>query len=179
LPRRWAAWASVGIVVAGLATALFANPIIQLSKGRVYIVGAFSSLADLEAMAWIKNNTPADSFILNYPGIEGDWAPVLTERKTVQFREQLFYIGAEPAWSLQEAMVAAYHDPASPASEQSIREAGIDYILVPQVIGRPDSFAEAMRWRPPFIQPMHSSFANTSYLELVQDFSGAQIYKVK
>jgi hypothetical protein len=179
VPRRWAAWASVGIIVAGVITAILATPIVQFSKDKVRIVGAFSSLDDLDAMAWIKNNTPADAFILNYPGIEGDWVPVLTERKTVQFREQLFYIGAEPAWALQEEMITAYHNPASPDSEQRIRDAGIDYILVPQIIGRPDSFATAMRWRPPFIQPMQSSFADASYLELIQDFSGAQIYKVK
>ncbi len=167
------------VILVSLAATLFAAPIVQFSKGRVSIVGELSSPADLKAMQWIKDNTPLDSFILNYPGIEGDWAAVVTERKTVQFREQLFYIGAQPAWDLQEALKTAYLNPASVNAEQLIREAGIDYILVPQVIGRPESLAEALRWRPPFVEPLQSSFAEASYLELVQDFDGAQIWRVR
>jgi hypothetical protein len=178
LPWQGAVWGSAAIILVGIAAALFATPIIQFTKGRVAIVGAFSSDADLDAMTWIKNNTPDESFVLNYPGIEGDWAPVVTERKTVQFREQLFYINAQAAWTLQEDLKTAYLNPASAEAEQRIRDAGIDYILVPQIIGRPDTFASAMRWRLPFVEPMQSSFADAAYLELVQDFSGAQIYRV-
>lgn len=178
-PRQLTIALSSTVIVVSLAVTLLAAPIIQFSKGRVALVGALSSSADLEAMQWIKENTPIDSFVLNYPGIEGDWAAVATERKTVQFREQLFYIGAQPAWDLQEDLKTAYLNPASAEGERLIREAGVDYILVPQVIGRPESLAEAMRWRPPFAEPLQSEFAEASYLELVQDFDGAQIWKVR
>jgi hypothetical protein len=178
-PRRWQTSLSLFVILGALAAGLFSNPIIQLSKGRVALVGSLSSEADRKAMLWIRSNTPTDSFILNYPGIEGDWASVLTERKTVQFREQLFYIGAGPAWALQEELRAAFLNPADSKSGDVIRAAGVDYVLVPQVIGRPESLAEAMRWRPPFVEPRQSSFADADYLELIQDFNGAQIWKVK
>jgi hypothetical protein len=129
-------------------------------------------------MLWLKANTPANAFVLNYPGIEGDWAPVVSERKTVGFREQMFYIGAAPVWALQARLRAAFLDPAAPDSGAAIRAAGVDYVLVPQVVGRPESLAGAMRWRAPFVQPQRSAFADAPYLTLIQDFDGAQIWKV-
>jgi len=81
-----------------------------------------------------------------------------------------------PSTELDQAV--AYLDPAVPESEAAIHAAGVDYVFVPQVIGRPDSFAEMQRWRPPFIEPLKSPFADAPYLELVQDFDGAQIWKV-
>ena len=178
-PRRWQLTFSLLVILGSLAAGLFSNPIIQLSKGRVVLVGSLASTADRQAMLWIRANTPPEAFILNYPGIEGDWASVLTERKTVQFREQLFYIGAAPAWALQEQLRVAFLNPAAPESGAALRAAGVDYVLVPQIIGRPDSLAGAMRWRPPFVEPMQSHFAESDYLELIQDFDGAQIWKVK
>jgi len=169
----------LGVTVSAVMAGLFSDPIIQFSKGRVGITGALSSEADVQAMLWLRDNTPSDAFILNYPGIEGDWVPVLAERRALHFREQLFYIGAGPAWALQDTLRPAYFDPVSPESKKLIRAAGVDYVLVPQVIGDPASFASAQRWRPPFIDPQISSFANASYLELIQDFDGAQIWRVK
>lgn len=177
-PATWVV-GSLSVIVITIAAGVFSDPIIQFSKGRINITGSLSSKADVQAMQWLRDNTPAEAFILNYPGIEGDWAPVIAERRTVHFREQLFYLGAQPAWALQERMKVAYLDPASLESEKSIREAGVNYVLVPQVIGKPASFASAQRWRPPFIEPLHSSFAAAAYLELVQDFDGAQIWRVK
>jgi len=166
-------------IIASLAAGVFSDALIQWSKDRIRITGALSSAADIRAMTWLKENTPRDTLILNYPGIEGDWVPVIAERKAIHFREQLFYIGAGEAWKLQDELRVAYHDPASPESEKKIRAANVNYILIPQVIGNPNSFKSAQRWRPPFIESMKSSFANASYLELVKDFDGAQIWKVK
>lgn len=178
-PRNWlAALSALAIVLAGAAV-VFSDPLLRASKGRVSIVGAMASEADKQALYWLRDNTPRDAFILNYVGIEGDWVPVIAERKTVQFREQLFYVGAQPHWDLQSRLFGAYLDPASPDSEAAIRGAGVDYVFVPQVIGRPDSFADMQRWRPPFVEPLKSSFAGASYLELVRDFDGAQIWKVE
>jgi hypothetical protein len=179
--KKPAVWTAASLVVIAIAVAagLFGPSIIQFSKGRVGITGSLSSAADVRAMVWLRDNTPDDVFILNYPGIEGDWAPVIAERRTVHFREQLFYIGAGPAWALQERLRAAYLDPAAPESERLIREAGIDYVLVPQVLGNLASFASAQRWRPPFVEPLQSPFADAAYLELVQNFEGAQIWRVR
>lgn len=177
-PRKWRVAFSVAVIVLAVGAGIFSDPILRASKGRVYIVGSLASEADKRAMLWLRDNTPADAFVLNYVGIEGDWVPVIAERKTVQFREQLFYIGAQPFWDLQERLSEAYLDPAAPESEAAIHAAGVDYVFVPQVIGRPESFAEMQRWRPPFIKPLKSPFADAPYLELVQDFDGAQIWKV-
>ncbi len=178
-PLRWRILGSCAILVAAVGAGLFSGPLVQLSKGHISLTGSLSSPADRQAMLWLRDNTPATAFILNYPGIEGDWAPVIAERRTVQFREQLFYIGADPYWGLQDQLRTAFLNPAAPESGQAIRAAGVDYILVPQVLGRPESLAEAMRWHVPFAEPMKSSFADAPYLELVKDFDGAQIWKVK
>jgi len=177
--RRWQIVLSGAIVAGVLIVWLFSQPIVQLTKGHISLTGSLSSSADRQAMLWLRDNTAADAFILNYPGIEGDWAPVIAERRTVQFREQLFYIGAAPYWAQQDELRTAFLNPAAPQSGEAIKAAGIDYVLVPQVIGRPESFAQAMRWRTPFVEPMQSSFADAPYLELMQDFDGAQVWKVK
>lgn len=179
IPPRFGVAVSAGAILCGVAATVFSAPLLQLTKGRVAITGALSSEADVQAMYWLRDHTPRDVFILNYPGIEGDWAPAIAERKTVHFREQLFYIGAQAAWHLQDELRPAYHDPVSPESEKLIRAAKIDYVLVPQVIGRPEAFKVVQRWRKPFVEPMKSSFAQAAYLELVKDFDGAQIWKVK
>jgi len=166
-------------IIASLGAGVFSEALIQWSKDRIRITGALSSAADVQAMTWLKENTSPDTLILNYPGIEGDWAPVIAERKTIHFREQLFYIGASQAWKLQEELRVAYHDPATPESEKKIRAAKIAYILIPQVIANPDSFKSAQRGRPPFIESMKSSFSDAKYLELVKNFDGAQVYRVK
>jgi len=177
--QRWRVPLSVGLTLAAVLAGLFSGPLIAASKGRVSIVGQLSSAADVRAMQWLRDHTPPDALILNYPGIEGDWAPVIAERRTVHFREQLFYIGAASAWALQDQLRPVFLDPVSPVSEAAIRAAGVDYVLVPQVVGRPESLADALRWRPPFVEPQRSAFAQAGYLELVQDFDGAQIWKVK
>lgn len=177
-PPAWRAAGGLALAIAAVTAGLLSGVILPLTKGHVSLVGALSSSADRQAMLWLKANTPPDAYILNYPGIEGDWAPVVSERKTVEFREQSFYIGAAPVWALQGQLRTAFLDPAAPVSGEAIRAAGIDYVLVPQVIGRPGSLAEAMRWRPPFVQPQRSSFADAPYLSLVKDFDGAQIWKV-
>jgi len=178
-PRNWRVACSAAVIVLAVGAGVFSGPIIRASKGRVSIVGAMASEADKQALHWLRDNTPRDSFVLNYIGIEGDWVPVIAERKTAQFREQLFYIGAQPHWDLQERLHEAYLDPASSESEAAIRDAGVDYLFVPQVIGRPESFATMQRWRPPFVERMQSSFAEAPYLELIADFDSAQIWKVK
>jgi hypothetical protein len=184
-PERWIPSLRGRVALSGavlalaLLAGLFSQPIVQLSKGHLALTGSLSSMADRQAMLWLRDNTSADAFILNYPSIEGDWAPVIAERRTVQFREQLFYIGAAPNWAQQDALRTAFLNPAAPQSGEAIKAAGVDYVLVPQVMGRPDSFAQAMRWHVPFVEPMQSSFADASYLELMQDVDGAQVWKVK
>ena len=173
--QRWRVPLSVGLTLAAVLAGLFSGPLIAASKGRVSIVGQLSSAADVRAMQWLRDHTPPDALILNYPGIEGDWAPVIAERRTVHFREQLFYIGAASAWALQDQLRPVFLDPVSPVSEAAIRAAGVDYVLVPQVVGRPESLADALRWRPPFVEPQRSAFAQAGYLNWCRILTGPNL----
>jgi hypothetical protein len=59
-----------------------------------------------------------------------------------------------------------------------LREQGVDYVFVPQVISDPDSWASLQRWKPPRTQPFESRPEDAAYLELVYERDGAQIYRV-
>lgn len=177
---------SAGLIV--IVIGILAAPSLLAQTRQVLgIYGAFSSAADVEAMQWLKQNTPADTLILNHPGPhEADWAPVIAERETIYFRPQPFFrddgsgeVGTVDAFSpRQEQMLAFWRDPADAENSALLTEAGIDYVLVPQVIGNPDSFATMYRWRTPFTDalPMQSCVCDADYLDLVFDEDGAQVY---
>ena len=59
-------------------------------------------------------------------------------------------------------------------------ETGIDYVLVPQIVAAPESFALAWRWHEPdaWSLPMASAVADASWLTLVFEQDGAQVYAV-
>ncbi len=183
--RRWSgrlAWPAMGIAALGLILgAILAEPLRAASKGVIGFYGAFSSHADVQAMLWLKANTPPETRVLNFPGPqEGDWAPVIGERDTVYFRPQPFFRHTEAAEAVQAAFEAFWNDPADPANAALFARYGVDYVLVPQVIGNPESFAGLWRWREPFAWewPMASAVADAPYLELVIDFDGAQVWRV-
>ncbi len=140
-------------------------------------------------MEWLRHNTPHDALILNQPGPhEADWAPVIAERRTVYFRPQPFFrdngsgqVGTVDVFSpQQERLLAFWRDPADSANAALLRDESIDYVLVPQVIGRPASFETMFRWRAPFTEarPMRSCVCDAEYLTLVFDANGAQVFAV-
>jgi len=190
-PQRWwrrRAWA---LLAAGFALALGAlalqSRLPALGKGRIGFYGAFASHADVAAMTWLRDNTPGDARVLNFPGtgdgisLEGDWAAVISERDSVYYRGQPFFRGDEASLVEQERLRAFWLDPARPEHAQLLREAGIDYVLVPQIVAAPERYVEAWRWREPhaWSLPMASSVAEATWLELVFEQEGAQVHALR
>lgn len=171
---------TAGIVLV-LAVLMFREDLLAFSKGRVGFFGAFSSQADVDAMEWLKANAPADALILNHPGPhEADWVPVVSERETVYYRPQPFFRGTEESEALQAEFLPFWGNPADPANGELLRGAGVDYVIVPQVIAEPERLSEMYRWRPPLgdvIQPA-APVSDAPYLELVFERDGAQVYQV-
>jgi hypothetical protein len=176
--RRLRSPLAAAAILVGVTAAVFNQPILAASKGRLNITGAYSTSADVQAMLWLKGNTPPDSVILNYPDYESHWAPVIAERNAVYFRPQLFYIDDDGARQMWARLQTAYLDPAAPGSEAAMRDFGVDYILMPQIVSRPDLFRRMMRWRRPDLPAQLSSFDEVDYLKLVADFDGAKVYEV-
>lgn len=172
-----------GVVVA-LALLVFNEAVLEFSKGRVNFFGAFASHADVQAMEWLRANTPEDARVLNFPGTdfdnshEGDWVPVISERDSIYFRWQPFFSGSTDVLQEQDALRAFWHDPANPDHAGLLRDHAIDYVIVPQIVTSPDSFASAWRWNDPFAWDfeMQSDVADAPYLELIFEADGAQVY---
>jgi hypothetical protein len=179
LARYAPALLAAGIAVT-LAGYFLAPQILQASKGAVGFYGAFSSADDVKAFEWLKANTPEDARILNYSAAhEGDWVPVISERDTIYFRPQPFFTGDEAALAEQERLRAFWQDPANPANRALLEEAGVSYVIVPQIIANPASIETMWRWRPPFIEEAVSLVSDAPYLELVFDSNGAQVWAVR
>ncbi|MCY4526906.1 MAG: hypothetical protein OXB89_09895, partial [Anaerolineaceae bacterium] len=173
------------LLVAGAL--VFPSQLLAFSKGRVAFHGAFASGADVAAMTWLREHTPPDARVLNFPGSEtgssweGDWAAVISERDSVYYRGQPFFRGDEASRAEQESLRAFWLDPADPTHEALLLAAGIDYVLVPQIVAAPNSFARAWRWHEPdaWKLPMASAVAAAAYLEQVFEQDGAQVYALR
>ncbi|NDJ76700.1 MAG: DUF4175 domain-containing protein [Chloroflexi bacterium] len=157
--------------------------LLKLSKEYVTFYGAFSSEADVDAMLWLRDHAPDDARILNHPGPhEGDWVPVITERDTVFFRPQPFFRHTEYSEAEQDALRAFWLNPTDPANAERLRAAGVDYVLVPQVFGDPESYDDMIRWQRPLPEARSYAAAPISeeipFLRLVYEKDGAQVYWV-
>lgn len=174
---------TLALIAVGLGAAFF-DEVLAFTRDNVAFYGAFSSRADVAAMEWLRENTLPGARILNHPGPhEADWAPVIAERDTVYFRMQPFFQGAAQAENEQEVFRALWRTPDDAAQDFAalLADYGIDYVLLPQVFGRPESFDEMLRGRPPL--PEAASYLSrplsaAPYLRLVYDENGAQIYEV-
>jgi hypothetical protein len=169
--------ACIVVVIGGALT----PSLVEISKDQINFFGAFSSHADVAAMNWLRENTPPEARILNHPAPhEADWVPVIAERDSVYFRPQPFFQGMEAVLAEQERLRAFWENPADPAHADLLREAGIDYVIVPQIVTDPASIETMYRWRAPFTAayPMQSQVADAPYLERVYDQDGAQVYRV-
>lgn len=171
------------LLIAGSAALLLlatlSPQLLEWSKGRVGFYGAFSSEADVSAMEWLRNNAPSDARILNYPAPhEADWTAVISERDAVYYRPQPFFQNAEASLAEQERLRAFWRDPANPDHRALLETAGIDYVLVPQVVGDPASTETMWRWRSPFLEEAISQVEDAAYLQSVFDLNGAAIYVI-
>lgn len=169
------------IALAGIVVAF--DPLLELSKDSpLRLYGAFSSAADVKAMEWLRHHTPPDTRVLNHPGPhEADWAPVISERNTVFFRPQPFFQNTGAVEDQQETLRAFWQNPADPKNAELLAACGVQYVLVPQVFGSPDSLDNMLRWRPPLDEAasyLDSPVSAAPYLRLVYDRDGAQVYEV-
>ncbi|PJF35859.1 MAG: hypothetical protein CUN49_08380 [Candidatus Thermofonsia Clade 1 bacterium] len=175
----------MGLVAVGvLLTVNFPEQLLAFSKSLpIQFFGAFSSHADVEAMRWLKQNTRRDALILNHPGLqEGDWVPIIAERNTVFFRDQHFFSNKARVEAMWEEFRAFWLNPRDPAHRELLERHGVDYVIVPQLFMRPESFAQMFRWRLPLPEYMVydvTAVAELPYLELVFDRDGAQVYRVR
>jgi hypothetical protein len=173
---------------------IFSNKLLALSTGWSGPYGAFASSNDVLAMRWLYDHTPPDARVLNYPGDyenqrdwEAHWAAVLTERDCVYFRMQPFFLdasgnigGSIKSYAEQHTLLAFWRDPSDPANAALLREAGIDYVLVPESVGDPASVAQSWRWQPPVLLPdTRSTPEDAPYLKLVFSAGGARVYQVQ
>jgi hypothetical protein len=182
LIRRLAIPVLLLALVGVFASVIFFSDLLAASKDYGDFYGTFSSAADVDAMTWLRDNTPEDVRVLNHPGPhEGDWAPVISERDTIYFRLQPFFQHTEDAAAEQEAFRAFWTDPADPALADMLRAAGVRYVLVPQVFGNPASFEDMIRWRRPLPEAqayLENPVSKAPYLGLVYDKNGARVYEV-
>ena len=185
LIRRRAIPILSALIVLTLLVLAFNQQLLAFSKGRVGFFGALASTADVQAMEWLRQNTPKDARVLNYPGTlkdnsnESDWVPVIAERDSVYYRWQPFFRNNEASLEEQDRLRAFWEDPANPQNADLLRTAGIDYVIIPQIIANPASIEHMFRWRAPTSQiQMQSALADSPYLKLVFDDDGAQVYAV-
>jgi hypothetical protein len=173
-------------IAALVLIALFNRPLLEFSKGRIGFFGAFASQADVQAMEWLKHNTPTDSRVLNFPGTqtdnshESDWVPVISERDSVYYRVQPFFHNNEASLAEQDSLRAFWLNPADPTNAELLRAARIGYVIVPQIVTNPDSIEQMFRWRAPFTEGivMQSRLEDAAYLRKVFDADGAQVWEV-
>jgi hypothetical protein len=171
------------VALMGLAVIL-STPILNASAGWLNFFGTFSSRADLHAMDYLRENSPSDSLILNYPpGFEAHWVSVIAERDSVIFRDQPFFANPEDIYRRMDRFREVYFDLGNSEAESLVREYGVDYVIVPQIINNPDSFGEmenSMRWRWPeeAWYPLGSDPGAIPWLTLVFETDGAQVYQV-
>jgi hypothetical protein len=165
--------------VALLAAMLFSPTLLAVSKNLVGFYGAFSSESDVAAFEWLRENTPENARIMNYSAPhEADWAPVIAERDTVYYRPQPFFDNDDVSLAEQDRLRVFWQDPADPAHEQLLRDAGVSYVIVPQIVRNPESYATMWRWRGPFLVEAVSSVDDAEYLTLVFDADGAAVYQL-
>jgi hypothetical protein len=195
--RRLSLWARRGCVAVAIAAclaALLAGPLLAQSRHVLGIHGAFASANDVAAMRWLRAHTDPAARILNYPGDyderrdwEGHWAPVIAERDVVYFRWQPFFT-VDGASGLdvhstvqveQRTLLEFWRDPADPGHAERFRKARISYVLVPDVVGDPDGWQRAWRWRPPALLPAaRSRVSQARYLRRAFRAGGAEVYRL-
>jgi hypothetical protein len=183
--ERWVKLASLPVInLVALAVVVMMSsidPLVAASKSTpLQVFGAFSSRADVQAMQWLEQNTAPDTLILNHPGPhEADWAPIVAQRNTIFFRQQPFFRNTQNVDEMQRSLRAFWQNPGDPKNADLLARYGIGYVLVPQIMTRPDALKTMFRWRPPLDEPASNQrVGDVSYLKLVFDADGAQVYQV-
>jgi hypothetical protein len=162
---------------------VFLYAMLDTRKTHKDLIGSISSPADVDAMLWLRDHAPEDANILNHPGpLEGDWAPVVTERDTIYLRPQYFFQNTNWMDAEQNAFRAFWSDPTNPEYENLFCETGVTYVLVPQIIGDPGGLEPMTRWLNPEPEAAvysAAAFEDIPYLHLVYERDGAQVFEVR
>jgi hypothetical protein len=104
---------------------------------------------------------------------------VISERDCVYFRSQPFFLLIPGGDGEERSFLGFWRDPADPNHLATLRDAGIEYVLVPEVVGDPASWERSWRWQPPALLPgVVSQPADAPYLQLAYRAGGAQVYQV-
>lgn len=168
------------IVVGVLLLVIFNRPALTLARDLFNLPGAYASQADVRAMLWLRDNTPADARVLNYPvEFEGEWVPVIAERDSVYFPLPHNHRDDSDNAAEREALRAFWHNPADPAHADLLREAGISYVIVPQVVTNPQAARDSWRWREPPETQAGGLVSAAPYLQRVYERDGAAVYAVR
>jgi hypothetical protein len=180
------------ILVSGCA----ASPLlVGLVAQRVPFHGALASRNDIAAMRWLFHMTKPSARVLNYPGDypgqrdwEAHWAPVLSERDSVFFRMQPFFLdrpdaveasALDSARREQKRMLEFWRHPGDPAHEVLFAQADICYVLIPEAIADPSSLERAWRGQPPAVlDGQRPRSLELNWLRPVYRAGGAAVYRV-
>lgn len=132
--------------------------------------------ADVEVMNWLRENAAPEARILNHP-VEGVWAAPYTERDAVYFPLLFVYEGTGMIATEQGALAAFWDDPAGNA--EAVQAAGIDYVLVPQIINAPEQVNPDLHRLDAEVESVAVNLEDVPYLERVFAFEGAVVYAVQ
>lgn len=174
--------AGIGVIVLAV---ILAYPLMNFSTRYVNFFGTFSSRSDLQAMHYLREQAQEDAVILNYPlGFEAHWVPVISERESVTFREQPFFDqDALAYYQRRDDLTEIYFDPTATDAAEKLADYQIDYVVIPQIVNQPERFGDMramIRWRWPeqYYRTLDSSPAEATWLELVYEDDGAEVYRV-
>lgn len=172
----------VAAVILGVMM-LLRDPLQNIIQSVIRVSDQYASYADIQALIWIKENTPAEAVILNFPtSPETDWAAIIAERRAIYFPLLPYAFGDTTTPIIQKALEAFWRDPADEAHADLLRQYGVTHIFVPEIIVNPNSFNAMWRWDIPIAWsfPMRSQVSDASYLERVYGTDeGAQVYTIK
>ena len=104
---------------------------------------------------------------------------MITQHNTVYFRPQPFFTNTQQANQMQHDLLAFWQNPAASDNAALLNRYGVSFVLVPQIVDRPDTIGPMFRWRPPAPEAIKSvSLDHVPYLRLVYDANGARVYRV-
>jgi hypothetical protein len=157
--------------------------VLAVSKSLIDWDGAYATEADAAVAEWINENTPAEGTrILNFYDVTaGGWTPLIAERDAIYYPTLPF---AQPDESFvdslreQDTLRDFWADPAAPANAELLRAAGITHVVVPQVLGDPNSIDAMWRWADAPAWTPESNIAGAPFLEPAFTRDGAAVYTV-
>ncbi len=165
-----------------LGVVLVRDPLLNIVKPMTNFPSQYASYSDADALYWLKNNTPAESVILNFPtSPETDWTAIISERESVYFPILPYAFNTADNIATGRALEAFWRNPAAPANADLLRQYGITHVFVPEIITNRASFDSAWRWETPpaWSFEMASSVADAPYLERVYgEDNTAQVYQL-